>query len=74
MAAGWRHLIEYLEFKYANAIIAYDAQSRLTLITSLENALIAGLNRILDLFCSLADSSTLALTSIAVLVSLLIAR
>ena len=69
-AAGWRHLIEYLEFKYANAIIAYDAQSRLNLISSIENVANSGLNRLLDLFTAMADTSTLVITSIFALVCL----
>jgi transglutaminase-like putative cysteine protease len=72
-AAAWKHLLEYFEFKYANAVIAYDAQTRLGLISSIENAVNSAVNRLLDLFAALADTSTLTFTSIGVLVALLVA-
>lgn len=62
-AAGIKHLLEYLEFNYANAVIAYDAQSRLNLITSIDNLMSRVVNRVLDLFGALADSSALLLTA-----------
>ncbi|HSZ56507.1 MAG TPA: DUF3488 and transglutaminase-like domain-containing protein, partial [Tepidisphaeraceae bacterium] len=39
LASRLRHLMEYLEFNYANAVIAYDAQSRASVIVSLETAM-----------------------------------
>ncbi len=73
LAAGWKHLIEYLEFKYANAIIAYDAQTRLGLISSIENTINSGINRLLDLASMMSETSTLAFTGTAVLLVLLVA-
>jgi transglutaminase-like putative cysteine protease len=73
LATEIRHMIEYLEFNYANAIIAYDAQSRLNLITWIENSANSGFNRILDLFASVSGTSTLAFTSFGVLALILIA-
>jgi transglutaminase-like putative cysteine protease len=34
-----RHFMEFLEFKYANAVIAYDAQSRASVIVATESAM-----------------------------------
>jgi transglutaminase-like putative cysteine protease len=34
-----RHFMEYLEFQYANAVIAYDAQSRASVIVATESAM-----------------------------------
>jgi hypothetical protein len=43
LASKFRHLMEYLEFNYANAVIAYDFQSRTSVIAALETTM----NRIL---------------------------
>jgi transglutaminase-like putative cysteine protease len=41
--SGWliraRHLMEYLEFTYANAVIAYDSKNRQSVIASVESGL-----------------------------------
>jgi len=71
--AAWRHLIEYLEFKYANAIIAYDAQTRLGLISSIENGMNNGINRLLDWFAAMSDTSMIALAGVALFLTMLVA-
>jgi Ca2+/Na+ antiporter len=71
-AAGWKHLTEYLEFKYANAVIAYDAQTRLGLISSIENTINALTNRLLDVAAWVADLPSRAFASLVVGLVLLI--
>ena len=41
-----RHVFEYLEFTYANAVIAYDSQNRQSVIASVETGLAAGTSTI----------------------------
>lgn len=41
-----RHFMEYIEYTYANAVIAYDNQNRQSVIASIETALAAGAGRI----------------------------
>lgn len=50
-----RHVLEYLEYTYANAVIAYDTQNRHSVIASIETGLAAGANKISTIISSARD-------------------
>lgn len=41
-----RHMAEYLEYTYANAVIAYDSQNRQSVIASIETGLASGTGKV----------------------------
>lgn len=41
-----RHVLEYLEYTYANAVIAYDSQNRHSVIASIETGLATGASKV----------------------------
>lgn len=77
LATHLRHLMEYLEFNYANAVIAYDAQSRASVIVGMESAMNGILASAGDWFAAVGEwmqhPTVLGLSSFFALLAMLLA-